>query len=131
MNLLEVLAIDSELECQKAAKGKDSDNRKRIRAEFIARQMEGLNRFYLRPFDLDLVGEIRSKREVWFLTGPFMTSRGRDEEVKAYRFCEKGREHPEHLLAECKKLQQLGLNKENFSIEEFGRTVRRITVLSL
>lgn len=66
MNLLEVLAIDRELECQRAANEKDLEEKRRIRAEFLARQMEGMDRFYLLPFDLELVNEIRPSERSGF-----------------------------------------------------------------
>lgn len=131
MNLLEVLSIDHELEYRRTARGKDAEEKKRIRDEFMLKQMEGYDRFYLLPFDNERVAEIRSKCAVWFLTahGPFRTSRGRREESERCRFCEKGREDPDHLLFECRELRQLGLNREGFSIEDFERATRAITVL--
>lgn len=71
---------------------------------------------------VDLVGQLRSKLAIWFLTGhgPFRTSRGDD---KSCRFCSKSLELPEHLLFECEKLAEFRLSRESIKIENFESSV--------
>ena len=108
----------------------DADERRSLRDEFMRRQVEGYDRFYLLPFDTSRVAELRSKCAIWFATahGPFRTSKGRSDTDVRCRFCAKGREDPEHLLFSCRKLRQIGLNRESFTIEEFERASRAISV---
>ena len=122
--------IESELEYRRLAKGKDDDEKKRIRDEFMQKQMEGYDRFYLLSFDTSRVAKLRSKCAIWFGTahGPFGTSKGRGDASIACRFYGKGREVPEHLLFSCRQLRRICLNRESFTIEEFERASRAISV---
>lgn len=128
MNLLQVLSIEKELRCQSEGRGRGAEEKATIRTEHMQRQLSGYDSFYLLPFDPDLVGLLRSKLSIWFLTGhgPFRTSRGHRGDDKSCRFCGKGLELPEHLLFDCEKLSEFRLDRESIQLEDFERSVRGI-----
>jgi len=128
MNLLGVLSIEKEIECQHLGREKDVEERKEIRDACIAKQMAGFDSFYLLPIKLETVGELRSKYSIWLLTGhgPFRTSRGNTSREKRCRLCGRGLETPDHLLVSCRELVSDRVENSILGASEFDKVARKI-----
>ena len=104
--MIDTLMINDEVACQAECRGKDEEEKKKIRAEHLIRQRQLIQgERYENPFDIKELQKIKRRETFWFLTGhgPFHAHWARfgPNQPANCRFCGLVDESPLHLLHDC------------------------------